>query len=45
MAALPEDVLHLVGLELGERNDLGTLFNCAVSGKHFAGPAITNLYK
>ena len=43
---LPLDLLHLVCTELASRADFGTLFNCAVSSKHFANAgALANLYR
>jgi len=43
---LPLDLLHLVCTELAFRADFGTLFNCAVSSKHFANAgALANLYR
>ncbi|KAK8192509.1 hypothetical protein M8818_007679 [Zalaria obscura] len=43
---LPDDLLHLICIELAERFDFNTLYSCAVSSKHLAGAgALANLYR
>ncbi|KAG0648558.1 hypothetical protein D0Z07_5163 [Hyphodiscus hymeniophilus] len=43
--SLPLEVLGMVCDELGHKQDLGALFNCAVSSKQLAQPAIPLLYR
>ena len=43
---LPVDLFHLLSVELSERADFPTLFNCAVSSKYLADSgAIAALYR
>lgn len=42
---LPDDILHLICVELRHREDWGTLFNSAVSSKRLAPLALSNLYR
>jgi hypothetical protein len=42
---LPTDIVLLICEELGNQRDFGTLFNCAISGKYFAGSALLWLYQ
>jgi len=42
---LPDDVLYLLCIELGFREDWATLFNCAVSCKRLAPLALSQLYR
>lgn len=42
---LPDDILHVLCTELSHRQDFDTLFNCAVTSKRFAIPALTSLYR
>ncbi|KAE8447387.1 hypothetical protein EG329_010801 [Mollisiaceae sp. DMI_Dod_QoI] len=45
MLELPTDFFYLVCEELANRQDFGTLFNCALSGKFLVGPALLWLYR
>lgn len=45
MNYLPDDILYMVFTELLDREDLGTLFNCACSSKRLATMALSNLYR
>ena len=45
MRDLPADVLYLVCEELANRQDFGTLFNCAVSSKSLVTPALLWMYR
>jgi hypothetical protein len=45
MKDLPADVLYLVCEELANRQDFGTLFNCAMSSKSLAIPALLWMYR
>ncbi|KAI9719827.1 MAG: hypothetical protein M1812_003316 [Candelaria pacifica] len=42
---LPDDILHLICLELSHLRDYNTLFQCAIAGKALAAPALANLYR
>ncbi|KZF22749.1 hypothetical protein L228DRAFT_260889 [Xylona heveae TC161] len=42
---LPDDVLHLICEELWLQRDFNTLFQCAVSSKVLAAPALASLYR
>jgi hypothetical protein len=42
---LPADVLLLICEELGNRQDFGTLFTCAMSSRQLVGPALFWLYR
>ena len=44
-ATLPDDLLHLLCAELADQRDFDALYQCAVSGKRFAVPALTHLYR
>ncbi|KUJ11759.1 uncharacterized protein LY89DRAFT_654533 [Mollisia scopiformis] len=44
MLELPTDFYHMVCEELANRQEFGTLFNCALSGKILVGPALLWLY-
>lgn len=44
--ALPPDLIHLLCSELSNQAEFGTLYNCLVSSKFFAGSgAINALYR
>ena len=43
--SLPSEVLDMVCDELGKKQDFGTLFNCAISSKQLAQPALSLLYR
>lgn len=43
--ALPDDILHLICIQLWHQRDFNTLFNCALSCKRLAEPAVANLYR
>jgi hypothetical protein len=45
MRDLPTDILYLVCEELANRQDFGTLFNCAVSSKSLVTPALLWMYR
>lgn len=45
MLELPADFYYLVCEELANRQDFGTLFNCALSGKILVGSALLWLYR
>lgn len=42
---VPEDVLYVLCDRLAEVKDFDTLFQCTLSGKRFAVPALTTLYR
>lgn len=42
---VPEDVLYVLCDRLAEAKDFDTLFQCALTGKRFAVPALTTLYR
>lgn len=42
---LPDDVLFLIAAELGRQRDFDALFSCACTGRRFAIPALTSLYR
>lgn len=42
---VPEDILHIVCEKLADAKDFDTLFQCALTAKRFAVPALTNLYR
>ncbi|KAA6412831.1 MAG: hypothetical protein FRX48_03824 [Lasallia pustulata] len=44
-ASLPDDILHLICVQLWHQRDFDTLFNCAQAGKQLAAPALANLYR
>ena len=43
--ALPDDVLHLICIQLWHQRDFNTLFSCALSCKRLAEPAVANMYR
>lgn len=43
--SLPDDILHLVCIQLWHQRDFHTLYNCARSSKQLAIPALANLYR
>ncbi|KAI9846760.1 MAG: hypothetical protein M1837_003609 [Sclerophora amabilis] len=43
--SLPDDILHMVCLELWQQRDFNTLFTCAISSKQLAPPALASLYR
>lgn len=43
--SLPVDVLHLICEQLWHQRDFNTLFNCALSSRQLAIPALANLYR
>ncbi|RDL35150.1 Uncharacterized protein BP5553_07081 [Venustampulla echinocandica] len=45
MLRLPADVLALICEELGNRQDFGVLFSCALAGKSLMHPALRWLYR
>lgn len=45
MRNLPADILALVCEELGNRQDFGTLFNCALAAKSLMHPSLRWLYR
>lgn len=45
MLELPSDFYYMVCEELANRQDFGTLFNCALSSKVLVGPALLWLYR
>lgn len=45
VSALPDDILHVLCTELAYQQDFDTLFNCAVTGRRLAVPALTSLYR
>lgn len=44
-ALLPDDVLHIICNQLWELRDFDTLYQCALSGKQFAVPALACIYR
>ncbi|KAL0264198.1 hypothetical protein SLS55_000144 [Diplodia seriata] len=42
---VPEDVLYILCDKLADAKDFDTLFQCALTAKRFAVPALTNLYR
>jgi hypothetical protein len=43
--AVPEDILHMICVELGHQKDFNTLFSCALASKAFAPSALQCLYR
>ncbi len=44
-AFLPDDLLHMICESLGELKEFDTLYRCVLSGKQFAIPALSTLYR
>ncbi|KIW19812.1 hypothetical protein PV08_00387 [Exophiala spinifera] len=42
---LPDEILAMICAELGNDNDFGSLFSCALSSKSFADPALRTMYQ
>ena len=42
---LPNDILYLICTQLSEQKDFNTLFNCALTGRQLAVPALMHLYR
>ncbi|GME58462.1 hypothetical protein GTA08_BOTSDO05852 [Neofusicoccum parvum] len=42
---VPEDIMHVLCEKLADAKDFDTLFQCALTAKRFAVPALTNLYR
>lgn len=42
---LPDEILSLICQELGQDRDFGTLYNCALSVKSLADPALRTMYQ
>lgn len=42
---LPDEILSLICQELGQEREFGTLYNCALSVKSLADPALRTLYQ
>lgn len=43
--ALPDDILYLICTQIWESRDFNTLFNCALTGKQLAVPALSHIYR
>ena len=43
--SLPDDIFHLICVQLRHMKDFGALFGCALASKQLARPAIANLYR
>ena len=42
---LPDDILHLICVELWRQRDFDTLYRCAVCSRQLAPSALANLYR
>jgi len=43
--SLPDDILHLICIQLWHQRDFNTLYSCARSSKQLAIPALANIYR
>ena len=42
---LPDDILYLICAQIWELRDFNTLFNCALTGRQLAVPALSHIYR
>ena len=42
---LPDDILYLICTQIWELRDFNTLFNCVLTGKQLAVPALSHIYR
>lgn len=45
LGVLPDEMLTLICQELGRDMEFGTLYNCALSARSLADPALRTMYR